>query len=84
MTSLLAHGVRLPLVLRHAGVHLLDDIGANGAGEDLRHGVGLAAGAAALADDADSRPRRHRFGIRRNLSLEDLLGLRSAVFEFEK
>lgn len=67
VASLLAHGVRLPLVLRHAGVHLLDNIGADGAGEDLGHGVRLAAGAAALADDADGRPRGHRFGIRRNL-----------------
>lgn len=67
MTSLGADGVRLPLVLGHAGVHLLDNIGADRAGEDLGHGVRVAAGATALADDADGRPRGHRFGIRRNL-----------------
>lgn len=67
MASLGADGVRLPLVLGHAGVDLLDDIRADGAGEDLGHGVRVAAGATALADDADGRPLGHGFGIRRNL-----------------
>ena len=35
MTSLLAHGIWLALVLRNTGVYGLDDIRANGGGEDL-------------------------------------------------
>lgn len=35
MTSLLAHGIWLTLVLGHSGVHGLNDIGSDGRSEDL-------------------------------------------------
>jgi hypothetical protein len=38
VTSLLAHSVRLTLVLVHAGVHEADNIGANAGLEDGRKG----------------------------------------------
>lgn len=59
MTGLFADGVRLALVLGHAGVHLLDDIRADRAQKDSRDGVGGAAGLAISALDGDGRARRH-------------------------
>lgn len=55
MTSLLAHGIRLALVLRHTSVHMLDDIWADGHLEDLGEGSRSVGGRAIGADDADDR-----------------------------
>lgn len=46
MTSLLAHAVRLALVLGHAGVDRLDNVRADGRLEDIRKGEGVLAGGA--------------------------------------
>lgn len=59
MTGLLADGVRLALVLGHALVNLLDDIGTDRAQEDGRQSVSVAGGLAILADDGDGRSRSH-------------------------
>ena len=59
MTSLLAHGVRLTLVLGHASVNLLHDIRADRGAEDSRDGVGRARGLTIFADDRDGRSRSH-------------------------
>jgi hypothetical protein len=59
VTSLLAHSVRLTLVLGHASVNLLNDIGSDRAGEDSRNGVGSSGGRAILAQDGDGRSRGH-------------------------
>lgn len=59
MTGLLAHGVRLALVLGHASVHLLNDIGTDRAREDGGNGVGSSGGSTILADDGNGRSRRH-------------------------
>ena len=59
MTGLLAHGVGLALVLGHAGVHLLNDIGTDRAGEDGGNGVGGSGGSTIFADDGDGRSRSH-------------------------
>lgn len=59
VTGLLADGVRLPLVLGHAGVHLLDDIRADRAQEHAGDGVRGTGGRAIGADDRDSRSGSH-------------------------
>lgn len=59
MTGLLADGVRLPLVLGHAGVDVLDDIRADGGAEDLGEDLGGAGGLAIGADNGDSRSGGH-------------------------
>jgi hypothetical protein len=53
VTSLLADGVRLPLVLGHAGVDVLDDIRADGGAEDLGEDLSGAGGLAIGADDGN-------------------------------
>jgi hypothetical protein len=58
-TSLLAHGVRLSLVLRHTGVNLLDDIRTDGRSEDSRQGQSSPAGLAISRGDSDGRAGRH-------------------------
>lgn len=70
MTSLLAHGVRLALVLGHAGVNVLHDIRADRSTEDGRDGVGRARGLTIFADDRDGRSGSHCEGIRRTLTCE--------------
>ena len=65
VTGLLAHGVRLALVLGHAGVNLLDDVRADRAGEDGGEGMGVLGRLAIGADDRDGGPGRHFFEIRR-------------------
>lgn len=64
VTSLLADGVRLALVLGHAGVNLLDDIRADRAQEHSRDGVGVAGGSAIGADDGDGRTGGHCIEIK--------------------
>ncbi len=59
MTGLLADGVRLPLVLGHAGVDVLDDIRADGGAEDLGEDLGGTGGLAIGADNGDSRSGGH-------------------------
>ena len=59
VTGLLADGVRLTLVLGHAGVHLVDDIRADRGTEDLGEGYSGAAGRAIGADDGDGGSRGH-------------------------
>ena len=59
MTGLLAHGIRLALVLGHAGVDMLNDIETDRARKDSRHGVRTLAGLAIGADDGDGRSGRH-------------------------
>lgn len=59
MTGLLGDTVRLALVLGHASVNLLDDIGTDRAGEDSRDGVGSSRRSTVLADDGDGRSGRH-------------------------
>lgn len=59
MTGLLADGVRLPLVLGHASVNLLNDIRADRAQEDRGDGVRGTGGRAIGAEDRDSRSGSH-------------------------
>lgn len=59
MTGLLAHGVRLSLVLGHASVNLLDNVRSDRAGEDGGNGVGSSRGSTIFADDRDGRSRSH-------------------------
>lgn len=59
VTGLLAHCVRLALVLGHAGVNLLHDIRSDRAGEDGGNGVGRARGLTIFADDRNGRSRSH-------------------------
>lgn len=54
MTSLLTHGIWLPLVLGHSGVDLLDDIRTNGGLENGWESGRAPAGSAIGAVDADS------------------------------
>lgn len=54
MTSLLTHGIWLPLVLGHSGVDLLDDIRTNGGLENSWESGRTPAGNAIGAVDADS------------------------------
>ena len=63
MAGLLADRVRLALVLGHAGVNLLDNVGADGAQEHRRDGVGGVAGLAIGAVDGDGRSRGHCVGM---------------------
>lgn len=63
MTSLLAHSIRLALVLGHASVNLLHDIRSDRAGEDGRDGVGSSRGSTIFADDRDGRSRSHCDGL---------------------
>lgn len=53
VTGLLAHGVRLALVLSHALVDILDDIGTDGGREDGGDGVGGLGGLAIGTHDRD-------------------------------
>lgn len=53
MTSLLTHGIRLPLILGHSGVDLLDDIRTDGGLENGREGSCGPTGSAIGAVDAD-------------------------------
>lgn len=59
VASLLAHSIRLALVLGHAGVNSLHDIRSDRAGEDGRDGVGGSRGSTIFADDRDGRSRSH-------------------------
>lgn len=59
MTGLLADGVRLPLVLVHASVDMLDDIWADRGAEDLGENLGGAGGLAIGADNGDGRSGGH-------------------------
>lgn len=59
MTSLLAHGIGLALVLGHASVNLLDNVRSDRAAEDGGNGVGSSRGSAIFADDGDGRSRSH-------------------------
>lgn len=59
MTGLLAHGVGLALVLGHALVNVLDDIGTDGCGEDGGDGVGGLGGLAIGTQDRDGRTGGH-------------------------
>lgn len=74
MTGLLADGVRLALVLGHAGVNRLDDIRADRGREDGRDGVGSSRRSTVLADDGNGRTRRHCGG-----SVAKELNVRSAI-----
>jgi hypothetical protein len=70
VTSLLAHGIRLTLVLCYASVHALHDIWSDRAGEDSRHGVGGSRGSTIFADDGDGRSRSHCDGLDWDLEVE--------------
>lgn len=79
VTSLLADGVRLPLVLGHAGVDVLDDIRADGGAEDLGEDLSGAGGLAIGADDGNCGTGGHlvrvsgqvrRLQKRRKLAIE--------------
>lgn len=59
VTSLLAHGVGLTLVLSHAGVNLLDDVRSDRAGEDSGNGVGSSSGSTIFAENGDGRSGSH-------------------------
>lgn len=59
VTGLLADGVRLPLVLGHSGVDVLDDVGTDGGAEDLGKDLSGAGGLAIGADDGYGRSRGH-------------------------
>lgn len=59
MTGLLAHGVRLALVLCHALVDILNDIGTDGGREDSGDGVGGLGGLAIGTHDRDGRSGGH-------------------------
>lgn len=59
VTSLLAHSIRLSLVLSDTGVNLLDDVRSDRAGEDGGNGVGSSRGSTIFADDRDGRSRSH-------------------------
>ena len=61
MTGLLADGVRLALVLGHAGVDVLHDIRADRGREDLGEDLGGTGGLAIGADDGDGRSGGHCF-----------------------
>jgi hypothetical protein len=60
VTGLLAHGVGLALVLSHAGVDLLDNIGSDGRGKDGRDRMGSSRRSTIFADDSDGRSGGHR------------------------
>lgn len=62
MTSLLAHSVWLTLVLRHALVHLADNVGSDGRFEDIRQRDRVRAGASIWRDHRDCRTARHIVG----------------------
>lgn len=64
VTGLLAHGVRLALVLGHAGMDLLDNIRADRAREDGGNGMGSSSGSTIFADDRNGRSRSHCEGLR--------------------
>jgi hypothetical protein len=59
VTSLLAHGVGLTLVLGHSGVNLLDNVRSDRAGEDSRNGVGSSGGSTIFAENGDGRSGSH-------------------------
>lgn len=59
VAGLLADSVRLPLVLGHARVDVLDDVGTDGRAEDLRKDFGGAGGLAIGADDGHGRAGGH-------------------------
>jgi hypothetical protein len=60
MPGLLAHRVRLPLVLGHVGVHEADDVGADRGLEDVREGSRLGHGVAVGRLHSDEGSSRHR------------------------
>ena len=59
MTGLLANGIRLPLVLCHAGVHALNNVRTDRAQEDGGHRVRAARPLPVLANNRDCGPRSH-------------------------
>ena len=59
MAGLLAHGIGLALVLGDTRVHLLDDIRADGGGEDGGKMMGSSRGSTILSNDGDSRSGGH-------------------------
>jgi hypothetical protein len=59
VTGLLAHSIRLSLVLSDTGVNLLDNVRSDRAGEDGGNGVGSSSGSTIFADDRDGRSRSH-------------------------
>jgi hypothetical protein len=61
VTGLLADGVRLALVLGHAGVDVFDDVGANRGRENLGEDLGGTGSLAIGADDGDGRSGGHCF-----------------------
>lgn len=71
MTSLLAHGIWLPLVLGHSGVDLLDDIRTDGGLENGREGGRAPAGSAIGAVNADGRTSRLE-GTEKHVSTSNL------------
>ena len=59
VTGLFADGVRLALVLGHAGVDVLDNIRADRGAEDLGEDLGGTGGLAIGADNGDGRSGGH-------------------------
>jgi len=59
VAGLLADGIRLPLVLGHAGVDVLDDIRPDRGAEDLGKDLSGAGGLAIGAENSDGRARGH-------------------------
>ena len=59
VTGLLADGIRLPLVLGHAGVDVLDDIRADRGAEDLGKDLSGTGGLAIGADNGNGRAGGH-------------------------
>ena len=63
VSGLLAHGVRLTLVLGHSSVNLLDDIRSDRTGEDSGNGMGSSSGSTIFADDGNGRSGSHCEGL---------------------
>jgi len=74
-----AHGIRLAPVLGHSGVHMVDDIRSDRAGEDGRHGMSALARLALGADDGDGGSVGHR-ASRRFSNLQGESGCQSSNF----
>jgi hypothetical protein len=63
MSSLLTHSIRLPLVLSHSGVDLLNDIRSDGGLENSRESSGGSASGTIGAMNGDGRTSRLKKGL---------------------
>lgn len=80
MSSLLTHSIRLPLVLSHSGVDLLDDIRSDGGLENSRESSGGSASGTIGAVNGDGRTSRLKKGLSLAFPIIHLVSANSTNF----